>query len=184
MNIKRQRTVSGLSRKVQVNPSEIKSTGAVSKMNFGRGLNSFKVTFVNASSSAQNYILGDPHGIIANELSGTYNAPTSASCLVDGMKASFASNPVEIKGMQYKVSSSAAQFENDITYHQVELDGSVKPTKIHVSEGERNTANNAKLLTLDLSAHQIVLDGLSALTTQVDASETAYWTLLVGGRVR
>jgi len=168
-----------LAPRIQANESPVTSVGAVAKVGdfkmVATALKPFKVALTSASGASKNFIIGDPSGILATLIGGTIASPDSASCLVAGMKASFAYAPVVIKAINYKVTSSATQFDNTFNIVTGDIDGNINQRPVNVAAYERNNQYNAKLMTFEFKpGEEFIFAWNTALYIVVNDGEDVY----------
>lgn len=143
-------------------------------------LGAFTVTLDNSGgSAAANYIIGDYSKLIRTLKGGTIVEPDSCtvgatSTAVSAMNFSFAGSPIVVGSVNYKVTSSANQFNNNLQEIMADIDGTLNISQIVTAAAERNTAFNSKLLTLKTN---IILSNFRALYLVVNAGETVELTL-------
>lgn len=156
----------------------IGNVGAVSNyptaMVMGQQLDSFNVTMTNASSASLLYIIGDPHDLIADEIGGTLNDPTSASVNVQAMKAAFANAPVAVLGWNYQVQTSATQFGQNCFFYGADINGQLFRKPVPVSQGKRNNQFDPLLLTLEFDM-PFVFTWNTAIVLSVLPGESVYF---------
>lgn len=158
--------------------SQIGNVGAVSDypttLVMGQQLDSFNVTMTNASAVAKTYIIGDPNDLIADEVSGTLNDPTSASVNVQAMKRTFANAPVAVLGWNYQVQQSAQQFGQNCYFYGADINGQLFRKPVPVSQGKRNNQFDPLLLTLQFQM-PFVFTWNTAIVITVMAGESVYF---------
>ena len=132
----------------------------------------------NASTGAtENFIIGDPHGMIAASLSGTYNSPDTLqglAALVAPNKSMYINSKCLFSEITWKTSSSALQFNNTPTFYTVNLAGNLVPDVVNLAVAEQNTAQNTLILT---TTGNFRLDAQRGLTVTVRALETLTITM-------
>lgn len=151
--------------------------GSVSQIGVGTG-DFFTLKFTGGTGSGRLFIIGDPSGIVAAASKRTFNEPTSSTTsTVAAIKQQF-SNPFLIKGINYEVATSSAQFANEFNVAVGNTSGQYASGPINVDGAKRNTQYNDKLLTLEFNV-PLRLDRFNALTLFVSPGEFVTMTFYV-----
>jgi hypothetical protein len=134
-----------------------------------------------ASASAATYILFDAVGQVAATLGGTLEAPDQVNgglTTNTALKAALVGQPMVVKGFNYAVTTgSSAQFRQSMRYHLGRIDGSLATVPIFVSSAQRNTQQNANLLTIE---QPFLISQFGAVTITVAANTAVNLDFFVG----
>lgn len=141
-------------------------------------LPAFVYSLGNAGTVTENFIIGDPSGMIAASLGTSPSNPDSingSSGLVTANKNMFYSSSVLFGEISWKTSSDASQFDQTPTVYVTNHTGQLIPKPIILTAAERNTQYNNKLLT---TKGDVRLDAFRALYVPVIAGETLTVTMM------
>lgn len=168
-----------LQSKAEVNTAPPSSNAAVVNIDGGtQFMPSFAVTLNNSAGMVtKKYVIGDPTGLIASLAGGGYSAADSGSVTPSLMNLTFNRGVVLVGVINYETTVGVAQFAASFKSAKVEIDGTLTPFNYAsaISAARRNTAFNAKLLTVTLN-EPLVLSTFSALLVEVIAGETVILT--------
>jgi hypothetical protein len=134
-------------------------------------------TLANSGTVPKNYIIGDPHGMIAASLGGTIADPDKLQGVagyVAPNKSMYINSKVLFSEITWKTSSDATQFNNTPTFYACNLAGNVVPDPINLAVAEKNTAQNTLILT---TTGLYRLDAQRGLYVTVMAAETLTVTM-------
>lgn len=174
-----------LAPEVQVNTNGISAFGSVAQ---ARGYSSntrripSAVTLIcdnSAGVAAQLYMIGDPNGMVAAKFGITAIAPTSVTGLTPAaFNASLVGGPLLVRGINYKATSGAVQFDQRFQFADADLDRG-QLTDLVVPQYIRNTANDPNLLTLEFG-EGFELDWNSGFILSAGIAQRVSLTLLIG----
>lgn len=156
----------------------ISQFGSVSELDAGNA-DFFSLTFAPSGTTAKTYVIGDPSGIVeaASDINW-FEPDRSSTSTVAAIKAQF-NTPYLIVGMNYQVTTSAAQFAEKVKLVSGNSSGMFISKPINISGAQRNTQYNDKLLTVKFPGG-IRMDRYTALTIRVLGGETVTLTFFVG----
>jgi hypothetical protein len=132
-------------------------------------------TLANSGTVSKNYIIGDPHGMIAASLGGTIADPDQVNSLtgvdsgIAANKSMYKNTKIIFSGLTFKTSSTADQFNNTPIFYTCNLAGNIVPDPINLAVAEKNTAKNPLILTI---TGNFKLDAQRALYVTVLQRET------------
>lgn len=140
-------------------------------------LPAFVYQLVNSTSATKNFLIGDPAGMIAAALGGTFYDPNKlngSTAFVEPNKNIFYGSSVLFGEISWKTSSDATQFDNNPTLYVCNHTGEVVPKPLILTAAERNTQQNNLLLT---TKGKVRLDIFRGIKVPVIAGETLTVTM-------
>lgn len=101
--------------------------------------------------TAAGYRIGDDQDWVVelNGYTGTALADASSGISAKAFGVAVAQAPVAVGGINYSSTSGAVQFGLPFFFCQGEVDGTRSAKPVNIAEYQRNTANNANLMTLE-----------------------------------
>lgn len=124
-----------------------------------------------AGTVTANYLIGDPTGMIAAAVGGSYSAPSSLngqSTYVTPNKNFLYACSILFGEISWRTSSDVTQFDNNPTVYVCNQTGQFNQKPIMLTAAQRNTQYNSLLLT---TKGQFRLDAFRAILVPVIAGE-------------
>lgn len=174
------------SAQAEASNAKVQNFGATSFVSIGdSGLQPIGLKIENASGGTLTYYIGDPNGlcraVLAAAVAPTIFTSVTTSALTSAVfNASILTNPLEISGIQYSVTSTA-QFNQAFNYYQAKQDGTGQPLPLagQIAQSRNNQQYISTLLDLDFSNTPLVLNAQSCIFITVLTGQTVDLTLNV-----
>ena len=125
---------------------------------------------------AINYLMFDDLGLFQQNSGIAVIPPDSATSSVSGIKSMSGKAPVLLKGFNYQVTTSPAQFSNPLRMTLADADGSTRIVSLNAQQARRNNQFQNNLLTFEC---EIYIDAFRGLLLTVNPNERVDITVML-----